>query len=356
MLSEISGTFVHAGSDRLDAAFESSLARLGESLSVDRVVLFSVDAGKEWAWSGSDDPRGTNDCAITEPLVVNGGLLGDLTVSTSRRGLLPEDLAPRLRLVGAVLANALARDRAEREARRNRDDLAHSLRVSTMGVLASSLAHELNQPLGAIMANAETALERVEEGSASREELVEILRDVVDDDLSAPGTSSPGIRSMLKKGESHRAAFDINEAVWDAARLLRVDALAHRAELRLRLEPGTPLVRGDRVQIQQVLVNLILNALEATAAASRGEGEVLVRTAVLDGAVQVSVEDRGPGLPEGFEARIFEPFHSTKPDGMGMGLSISRSIIEAHGGWLRAANGSSGGARLHVLAHGALRT
>ncbi|HEY7698028.1 MAG TPA: ATP-binding protein, partial [Vicinamibacteria bacterium] len=343
MLSEISGTFVHAGSDRLDAAFESALARLGESLRVDRVILFSVDAGKEWSWSGSADPRVRNDSAITESLVVNDRLLGDLTVSTNRRGLGPEDLAPRLRLVAAVLANALARDRAEREARRSRDELAHSLRVSTMGVLASSLAHELNQPLGAIMANAETALERVEEGSASREELLEILRDVVDDDQRA-GDVIARMRSMLKKGESHHAPFDVNQAVRDAALLVKGDTLAHGVTLQLQLEPGAPLVRGDRVQIQQVLVNLILNALEATSDVSREDGEVLVRTSLVDGEVEVRVEDRGPGLPEGLEARIFEPFQSTKPDGMGMGLSISRSIVEAHGGQLRAANGSAGGA------------
>jgi signal transduction histidine kinase/integral membrane sensor domain MASE1 len=342
MLSEISGTFVHAGSDRLDAAFESSLSRLGQSLPADGVVLFGVDAGKEWLWSGNADSPGRDDFVITEPLVVNGRLLGDLTVSR-RLGRHSDDLAPRLRLVGAVLANALARDRAEREARRNRDDLAHSLRVSTMGVLASSLAHELNQPLGAIMANAETALERVQDGSASREELLEILQDVVEDDQRA-GDVIARMRSMLQKGESHQAPFDVNQAVRDAAHFLKGDTLAHGVTLRLQLETGPAFVQGDRVQIQQVLVNLILNALEATAGAPEGGAEVFVRTSIAEDEVEVSVEDPGPGLPDGFEARIFEPFHSAKPSGMGMGLSISRSIIEAHGGWLRAANRSAGGA------------
>ncbi len=208
--------------------------------------------------------------------------------------------------------------------------------------MASSLAHELNQPLGAIMANAETALERVREGSASREELLEILRDVVDDDQRA-GDVIARIRSMLEKGDSRHLPFDVNQAVRDAAHLLRGDTLAHGVTLRFHLEPGTTLVRGDRVQIQQVLVNLILNAFEASEAAP-GKNEVLVRTAIVENAVEVTVEDFGPGLPDGFEARIFEPFHSTKANGMGMGLSISRSIVEAHGGRLRASNRPTGGA------------
>jgi signal transduction histidine kinase len=344
MLSEISGTFVHAGSDRLDAAFESALARLGESLRVDQVVLSSVEAGKDWSWSRNADSRSTNESLLTEPLVVDGRTLGDLSILAGTSGEPPEDLAPRLRLVAVVLANALARDRAEREARRNRDDLAHSLRVSTMGVLAGSLAHELNQPLGAIMANAETALERVQEGSAGREEILEILRDVIEDDQRA-GDVIARMRSMLKKGESHHAPFDVNQTIRDAAHLLRGDTLAHGVTLRLHLAPGGPLVHGDRVQIQQVLVNLILNGIEATAGAA-SDGQVLVRTSLVENMVEVSVEDLGPGLPEGFEDRIFQPFHSTKPEGMGMGLSISRSIVEAHGGRLRASNGPAGGAVL----------
>jgi signal transduction histidine kinase len=132
--------------------------------------------------------------------------------------------------------------------------------------------------------------------------------------------------------------------VRDAEHLLRGDAVAHAVTLRLHLDPGTPLLLGDRIQIQQVLVNLILNAIEATPARSMGNGEVVVRTTIVESAIEIGVEDRGPGLPEGFETRIFEPFYSTKSDGMGMGLSISRSIVDAHGGRFRASNGSAGGA------------
>ena len=340
MLSEISRTFVPFGSDRLDAAFESALARLGASLQVDRVVLSRVEGAKEWSWSPLTDSRSADEQVHTEILVVNGRTLGELSVATRNSGRALEEAVPRLRLVAAVLANALAREGAEREARKNREELAHSLRVSTIGVLASSLAHELNQPLGAIMANAETALERVQEGSASREELLEILQDVVDDDQRA-GDVIARIRMMLQKEESRHVAFDIHQVVRDAAHLLRGDALAHAVTLRLNLEPGTSFLLGDRIQIQQVLVNLILNAIEATPIGTR---EVVVGTSIVESAIEISVEDRGPGLPEGFETRIFEPFYSTKSDGMGMGLSISRSIVEAHGGRLRASNGSAGGA------------
>jgi signal transduction histidine kinase/integral membrane sensor domain MASE1 len=355
MLSEISRAFVNVGKDRLGAALESALARLGESLHVDRVLLFTVEAGKqggglERSWSASritasgdraEDTHRT-ESRLTEPLLVNDRVLGDLTVTTASPPRHSGDLAQRLKLAAAVLANALARDSAETDARRTRDELAHSLRVSTVGVLASSLAHELHQPLGAIMANAETALVRVEEGSASREELIEILTDIVEDDQRA-GDVIARIRGMLRKGESKLASFEINDLVEDVSHLLRGDALAHHVTLRLDLEPASALVRGDRVQIQQVLVNLLLNAFEASAASS-GEGEVIVRTSRIRNTAEVSVEDDGPGIPAGYEARLFEPFQSTKPDGMGLGLSISLSIIEAHGGCLRARTRDSGGA------------
>jgi signal transduction histidine kinase len=350
MLSEISGAFVHEGRDRLDAALERALARVGESLDVDRVLLFTVEGGLERSWSGPGlergvdgaDRNGSTGC-LTEPLVVNDRVLGDLSVMTLTPPSRPEDLAQRLRLVAALLANALARDRAETETRRTRDELAHSLRVSTLGVLASSLAHELHQPLGAIMANAETALARVEDGSASQEELIEILSDIVEDDQRA-GDVIARIRGMLKKGESKLAPFDINHLVRDVSHLVRGDALAHGVTLRLKLSPGDAVVLADRVQIQQVLVNLILNAFEAGARERARGGEVLVRTAVVRRTVEVSVEDRGPGIPADQEARLFEPFHSTKSDGMGLGLSISLSIIQAHGGSLRGSNRASGGA------------
>jgi C4-dicarboxylate-specific signal transduction histidine kinase len=351
MLSEVSGAFVHEGRDRLDAALESALARVGESLDVDQVRLFTVE-GLERCWRARwldrgldavDAGRAGTGSFLTEPLVVNDRVFGDLSLMTVNPPPHPEDLAQRLRVVAAVLANALARDRAETEARRTRDELAHSLRVSTLGVLASSLAHELHQPLGAIMANAETALARVQDGSASRDELIEILSDIVEDDQRA-GDVIARIRGMLKKGESKLASFDMNDLVRDVSHLVRGDAVAHGVTLRLELAPGEAVVLGDRVQIQQVVVNLILNAFEAGAGERAGSGEVLVRTAVVRRTVEVSVEDGGPGIPAGHEARLFEPFHSTKPGGMGLGLSISLSIIQAHGGSLRGANRASGGA------------
>jgi C4-dicarboxylate-specific signal transduction histidine kinase len=136
----------------------------------------------------------------------------------------------------------------------------------------------------------------------------------------------------------------MNELVRDAALVLRGDAMARDVPLRLELDEGPSLIRGDRVQIQQVLVNLLLNAIEASAGVPTEERQVLVRTRVAEDTVQVSVEDRGPGLPVGFETRIFEPFYSTKPHGLGMGLSISSTIVQAHGGCLRGTNHPSGGA------------
>ncbi|MGH9334898.1 MAG: MASE1 domain-containing protein, partial [Vicinamibacteria bacterium] len=283
MLSEISGAFVHHGSHQLDSALEGTLVRLGESMRVDRVVLFKLDAdlravrGK-WSWTspeleqrvGLESKHGDDFLAshfletravgrlepsypareggalesesyLFQPLVVNGRLLGGLAVLTARPRQVPNDLAQRLQLVGAVLANAIARDHAETEVRRTRDELAHSLRVSTMGVLASSLAHELNQPLGAIMANAETALARVDDGSVSPEELREILSDVVADDRRA-GDVIARIRGLLRKGESRQVCFDVNDLVRDVSYLLRSDAAAHDVRLELLLETRPPFI------------------------------------------------------------------------------------------------------------------
>jgi signal transduction histidine kinase len=353
-LSEISSAFVNLPSHQMDAAVEGALGRLGRLMRADRVLLYAYpreteETGIGWSWTAAglerspsaSPPEFAEVGAASVPLVVHDKLVGSLGVWTSRRT--DEDLRQRLELVAAVLANALAREHAESEARRSRDELAHTLRVSTMGVLGTSLAHELNQPLHAIMMNAETALTRLEEGFHEPEELRAILSDIVHDDLRASEVISR-IRPLLRKGESEQVRLDVNELVREVVSLLDIDARAREVALRLRLDSASAVVRGDRVQLQQVLLNLVLNGIEAMASTPRRDRRILVETSVVGNRAEVRVEDNGPGIPPGREEQVFEPFYTTKPAGLGMGLSIASSLVQAHGGSLRASNGTSSGA------------
>jgi C4-dicarboxylate-specific signal transduction histidine kinase len=212
-----------------------------------------------------------------------------------------------------------------------------------MGVLGTSLAHELNQPLHAIMMNAETALTRLEEGFNEPEELRAILADIVNDDLRASAVISR-IRPLLRKGDSEQIPLDVNDLVREVISLLDIDARAREVVLKLRLDGVSAVVRGDRVQLQQVLLNLVLNGIEAMASTPRRDRRILVETYVVGDRAEVRVEDNGPGIPPGREEQVFEPFYTTKPAGLGMGLSIASSLVQAHGGTLRASNGASSGA------------
>jgi C4-dicarboxylate-specific signal transduction histidine kinase len=193
------------------------------------------------------------------------------------------------------------------------------------------------------MMNAETALTRLDEGFNEPAELREILSDIVDDDLRASAVIAR-IRPLLRKGDSEQVPLDVNDLVREVVSLLDIDARAREVALRLRLDKSSAVVRGDRVQLQQVLLNLVLNGIEAMASTPRRDRKILVETSVVGNRAEVRVEDNGPGIPPGREEQVFEPFFTTKPAGLGMGLSIASSLVQAHGGTLRASNGASSGA------------
>jgi C4-dicarboxylate-specific signal transduction histidine kinase len=246
---------------------------------------------------------------------------------------------------GAVVSHTDITERrhAEAEAERSRQELAHFLRVSTMGVMATSLAHELNQPLAAIMANVQAAARLLDaESRPALREVRDILADVVEEDKRA-GEVIRRLRELLKKGEPERVPLNLNALVREVARLVHSDALIRRIAVRLELDPATPIVRADRVQIQQVVLNFVLNALEATSECGADHRVVVVRTLRGSRDVQLAVEDEGNGLGNS-ASRVFEPFYTTKPAGMGMGLSIARSIVVAHGGTISAINNPVRGA------------
>jgi PAS domain S-box-containing protein len=235
------------------------------------------------------------------------------------------------------------RKAAELQAQQHRAELAHVARMSTLGELAASLAHELNQPLTAILSNAQAAQRLLDVAPIDLAEIREILKDVVADDNRA-GQVIQRLRSLVKKQPPEFTALDLGAIMREVVHLVRADAILRASQITLAVAPGLPSVWGDRVELQQVALNLLLNALEAMKDRPAEDRQVVVQVEA-DGSrmVKVSVRDRGAGLGDDVE-RVFRPFYTTKPDGLGVGLSISRSIVEAHGGHLWAENNPERGA------------
>jgi len=287
---------------------------------------------------------------VAVPLLVSGIVVGGLifsTVGTERAK--SDELIQQLHLLGEVFANALSRKQAELEAVRLRQDLTHIGRVSALGELTASLAHELSQPLTAILSNAQAAQLLVEGDVVDLEKVREIrviLRDIVADDKRAAAVIS-GLRALLKKGEPEFVPLDLNELVREVAWLMRSDTIMRNVSMSLELSPDLPNVRGDRVQLQQVVLNLVLNGLEAMREPHAGARTLVIRTA-RDGvaALRVTVQDSGPGIAPKDLGHIFEPLYTTKTEGLGMGLAIVRTIVNAHGGGVGVENNPEGGASL----------
>jgi C4-dicarboxylate-specific signal transduction histidine kinase len=213
-----------------------------------------------------------------------------------------------------------------------------------LGELAGSLAHELNQPLTAILSNAQAAQRFLARDGIDVQEVREILADIVAEDKRA-GEVIHRLRLLLRKGEVQRQPLDVNGVVEEVLKLVRSDLVNQGVTAWPDLAPDLPVIECDRVQLQQVLLNLVLNACDAMAGAEPGARQIKIRTArEEDGAVRISVADRGPGIPPDLRERVFEPFYTTKPQGLGLGLTVCRSIVTAHGGRLWSENGQKGGA------------
>ncbi len=232
-------------------------------------------------------------------------------------------------------------------------ELAHVNRVTTMGQLAASIAHELNQPLAAAVTNADAALRWLGLQPANLEEAREALASIADDGKRA-GDVIERMRALIKKAPPRKDGLDINEAILGVCALTRGELAKNGVSLQMQLADGLPLTQGDRVQLQQVMLNLIMNAIEAMSAVSHGSRELLIGTSTdASGAVRITVQDSGPGLnPETLD-RLFDPFYTTKANGMGMGLSICRSIVEAHDGRIWASPTAGSGSTFHFILPGA---
>jgi signal transduction histidine kinase len=252
-----------------------------------------------------------------------------------------------LRMAG-VNEDITARRNIEMEAAQRRSELAHLSRVAMLGELSGAVAHELNQPLAAILSNAQAAQRILAGGSQHAGEVREILDDIVEDNKRA-GAVIRGLRVLLRKEEVAHHSLDINDVALDVLRLMRSDLLNRNVRWNTNLAAGLPRVLGDGIQLQQVLLNLVMNACDAVADNKGEERRLEVRTGRGEsGSVLASVSDRGKGIPAGDLQRVFEPFITTKPHGMGLGLSVCKTIVEAHRGHIWAKNNAGPGATVCV--------
>ena len=256
-------------------------------------------------------------------------------------------------LIQALMITALLRERrlrflAEIEARQRMSELAHLNRRATVGEMSASIAHELNQPLAAILINAEAAQQVLRHPAPDLGEISEILDHIRRDDQRAAEVIHR-LRSFLKRDPAERRELDLNATVGEVFRFLSVQALTHDVELATEPSPANIRVKADKIQLQQAILNLVVNAMDAVAHLPDDRRHVVGRTSLVDGnQALVSIADTGDGVLAEKMTEIFKPFFTTKAQGMGIGLSIAHTIVEAHGGRIWAENVPSGGAVFHV--------
>ena len=250
-------------------------------------------------------------------------------------------------LIAGLVVERRRRKLAVHAEQKQRAELLHASRVAMVGELTGAIAHEINQPLGAILSNAEAADMMLASGTQRPDELRQILADIRRDDLRA-GEVIRRLRGLLARHQVEHQCFDLNEAVADVEPILRAEARRRAATLEFQRAPTALMMQGDRVQIQQVLINLVLNALDAVADLPEGRRWVGVSVFQDPAHVGLAVQDRGHGIPPEALPVLFDSFFSTKATGMGLGLSIVRSLVEAHGGRVTASNPIDGGALFRV--------
>ncbi len=262
---------------------------------------------------------------------------GDIRWLISRGRYVRNDLGDVSELIGVAI-DITAQVKADLQLRLQREEMARMSRVSSMGELTASLAHELNQPLTAIASNVAAGRRFLAQRSPDLAMFKELLDDVAADARRA-GDIIHGIHHFVRKSEGVRCAVNLNEIIREVLRLLHSDLLGRGTAIETQLAPSLPSVDANAVQLQQVLLNLLMNSLEAMQATPAAKRRVVISTTCeANSSVTVGVRDYGSGLPKEDLDKVFTHFYSTKPNGMGMGLTVVRSIIEAHGGKLRAEN------------------
>jgi len=281
---------------------------------------------------------------VTIPLMANGKPFGALAFATlgEERNWRPDEIT-ELKLVTQIIGNVVGRQRAELREEQLRNELAHAMRVASLGELAAALAHELNQPLAAILSNAQAARRFIASGSLEANELSSILDDIVRDDKRA-GSVIHHLREMIGKRPAARESCNLNDLVREVVELLHGELVSVKIGVRFSLAGELPSVVAARVELQQVLMNLLVNAMHAMKDTPGDRRSIEVETRATPGSIVLRVRDQGHGVQQDQLPVIFDPFFSTKVGGLGMGLSICRRIIENHGGKISAHNHFDGGA------------
>jgi signal transduction histidine kinase len=251
----------------------------------------------------------------------------------------PDSVAKGILLIGVI--DISERNRANDRLRRLEAEFAHAARVSMLGELAASIAHEVNQPLAAIATNASAGLRWLNRPTPDLDEVRTLTANIVADATRAAGIIAR-IRGMATRRGPDQTSLSVNAVVRDAMQFLQHELQGKAVAVALHLDPSLPVINGDRTQLQQVLVNLLMNAVQSMPESPRREIAVTTRTA--GSMIEVTVRDSGHGIPPENLDRLFRTFFSTKADGMGMGLPICRSIVETHGGTISASNNAGGGA------------
>ncbi len=308
-------------------------------------------------------PWGVRPQLVVQAVVI-GSILWNLWAvrGASIEASLPIALATAS-CVAVYAAHAAARYQRERRraeaaeeelrARQHQAGLTHAARLSTLGGMAAGLAHEINQPLSAIVSHASGSARRIRAGDVQPTALLEVVDSIADEALRA-GEILRRIRDFVRNAEATRVRADLNTLVREALHFAEVEARDLGVTLRLALAPQPLSVEVDAIQLEQVILNLVRNGFEALADRDGIPREISIETAARDsGRVELIVRDTGPGVGQGVAGHLFEPFFTTKPDGLGLGLPISRSIVEAHAGQLWASPNAPRGAAFHVLLPGA---
>jgi PAS domain S-box-containing protein len=397
LLSELSARFNRLSEDEVDGEIEAWLPRLVEMLGVDRSSFSELTPGgglnvtHAYAAPGvvacpkgvADDafpwlvreftagrsvtlsrvPDDLPEQAVEErrymttagmkasigiPVSIAGSLVCVLTFG-SRHGprAWSQEVVSRLKLAGDVFAHAIVRRHAKRRLEQKQQELAHVARVAAMGELASVIAHEIDQPLTAVVSNVEAVRYMLQAEGPDLGEADEGLKEAIDSALRISEIVKRE-RRLLRKSGGPPGLVDLNEAVREIVLFVRAEARQLGTKLVLELVPGLPAVPGDFVQLQQVALNLARNGLHAMKGQPPASRELTIRTTPGNEEVILSVSDCGPPVPESLLERMFEPFYTTKAEGLGMGLPISRSIIEAHRGRIWAARNPGGGLTVSV--------
>jgi PAS domain S-box-containing protein len=394
LLSELSTRFVAVASTEVDTAIEEAQRIIGEALDLDRITLwqlgergprmvlthswqrpalseiprsFSTEGMLPWAqeiimrgetiqFSSMDElpPDAARDTEVfckhgpkpdvTFPLSVNGQIFGALGFTALEKARVwHDDELIEMKLLAQIICNVICRKRAEMREEQMRHELSHAMRIATLGELSAALAHELNQPLAAILSNTQAARRFLAEGEIDQQELTTILDDIVRDDKRA-GAVIHNLRGMVSKRRADAEPCCLNELTGDVIEMIHSEMVDTSVIVRAVRAPDLPSVKGVRVELQQVLVNLLINAVQAMKDLPLDCRVIDVETRSERGLAIVEVRDRGPGIPPERLSVVFDPFFSTKTSGLGMGLSICRRIVENHGGTIEARNLPEGGA------------